>query len=84
MLEAMACGVPVITGNTSAMPEVAGEGALTVEPFKAEAIADALLRLETDTTLYEQQKAYGLHRVKKFSWKNTADELSVIYESLKP
>lgn len=84
MLEAMACGTPIITGNTSAMPEVAGEGALTVDPFKAEDIAHALLQLEIDTTLYEQQKIYGLNRVKKFSWKNTADELSAIYESLKP
>lgn len=84
MLEAMACGTPIITGNTSAMPEVAGEGALTVDPFKTEDIANALLQLETDNTLYEQQKTYGLNRVKKFSWRNTADELSAIYESLKP
>lgn len=83
MLEAMACGTPVITGNTSAMPEVAGPGALTVDSFKPEDISRALLLLETDGTLYEQQKTYGLEHVKKFSWTHTSDELFTIYESLK-
>ena len=83
MLEAMACGTPIITGNISAMPEVAGSGAITIDPFQAEDIAHALLQLETDSTLYEQQKAYGLERVKKFSWKKTANELYAIYESFK-
>ena len=50
MLEAMACGTPVITGNTSSMPEVAGPGALTIDPYKSEEIAQALLCLETDNT----------------------------------
>lgn len=80
MLEAMACGTPVITGNTSAMPEVAGEGALTVDPYKPEEISSLLLKLETDEQLYEKQKAYGLARAQQFSWRKTADELVGIYK----
>lgn len=60
LLEAMACGTPIITGNTSSMPEVAGPGALTIDPYKPEEIANALLCLETDNVLYQQQQNYGL------------------------
>lgn len=84
MLEAMACGTPVITGNTSAMPEIAGDGALTVDPFKPEEIAEAILKLETDEQFYQQQKDYGLMRSRQFSWGQTAAELVKIYQSLKP
>mgnify|MGYP000009152354 FL=1 len=83
MLEAMACGTPVITGNTSAMPEVAGSGALTIDPYNPQEITDALLRLETDEYLYQEQEAYGLTRVKQFSWAKTADELVNLYHSIK-
>ena len=83
LLEAMACGTPVITGNTSAMPEVAGSGALTVDPFKPEEIANRLLELEQSPTLYQEQKAYGLQRAQQFSWAQTAEELSKVYQSIK-
>lgn len=82
MLEAMACGTPVIIGNTSAMPEVAGPGALAADPYKPEEIAAALLRLETDTALYQSQREYGLLRARQFSWKETADELAKLYQNL--
>lgn len=82
MLEAMACGTPVIAGNTSAMPEVAGEGALLVDPLRAGEIAGALLRLEKDKALYEAQRAYGLERVKQFSWRKSAEALLKIYTSI--
>ena len=81
MLEAMACGTPIITGNTSSMPEVAGPGALTIDPYKPEEIANALLCLETDNVLYQQQQNYGLERVKQFSWKQTANQLTSIYQN---
>ena len=60
----MACGTPVVTGNVSAMPEVAGKGAILVDPQEPQKIADALLRLENDATLYQQQVNYSLERVK--------------------
>ncbi len=82
MLEAMACGTPVITGNTSAMPEVAGPGSLTVDPHKPEQISDILLKLETDSDLYQKQKKYGLIRAQEFSWEKTADELVQLYRTL--
>ena len=81
MLEAMACGTPIITGNTSSMPEVAGPGALMVNPYKPEEIAQTLLYLETDNALYQQQQEYGLKRVKQFSWKQTASQLADIYKN---
>lgn len=82
MLEAMACGTPVIIGNISAMPEVAGPEALSVDPYKAEDISDALLKLETEPAFYQKQIEYGLQRAKHFSWEKTANELVQLYRSL--
>lgn len=82
MLEAMACGTPVITSNTSAMPEIAGSGATLVDPFKEEQIASMIIRLIDDKEYYQLQVKYGLERVKHFSWKKTAQELLNIYTSL--
>ncbi len=82
ILEAMACGIPIITGNTSAMPEIAGPGALIVDPYKPEEISDVLLKLETDSTLYQKQKEYGLLRAQQFSWEKTANELVQLYHTL--
>ena len=59
MLEAMACGTPIIAGNTSAMPEIAGDGALLVDPFSPEDITAKILKLENDGTFYQQQVEYG-------------------------
>ncbi|MDF9831736.1 glycosyltransferase family 1 protein [Parabacteroides sp. PF5-6] len=81
-LEAMACATPVITSDTSAMPEIAGEGAILVDPFKPEAISEAILRLENDQALYNEQVAYGLDRVKKFSWEQTAINTLAIYKEV--
>lgn len=83
MIEAMACGTPIIIGNTSAMPEIAGTGALAVDPHKPEEIANALLKLEINKTLYQQQKDYGLIRAQQFSWAKTADELVKLYRDLR-
>lgn len=80
MLEAMACGTPVIAGNTSAMPEIAGEGALLADPFNAEDITDKILQLESDDAFYRQQVEYGLNRSRMFSWRNTAESLLKIYK----
>ena len=72
LLEAMACGTPVVSSNTSAIPEVAGNGALLVDPTDPRQIAAALLSLERDGQLLQKTRAYGLERVKNFSWENTA------------
>jgi Glycosyltransferase len=82
ILEAMACGTPVITSNTSAMPEIAGKGAILVDPYKENKIADKILQLENDSDFYQKQVNYGLERVKNFSWGETAKNLLHIYESI--
>lgn len=80
ILESMACGTPVVTSRTSAMPEIAGTDGILVNPYKAEEIADAILRLEEDPEYYKAQVHYGLERVKQFSWENTAKGVLKIYK----
>lgn len=82
ILEAMACGTPVITSNTSAIPEIAGEGAILVDPTDEKAIADKMLHVAEDREYCVQQIEYGLQRVKNFSWKRTAEELLKVYQSI--
>lgn len=82
LLEAMACGIPVISSHTSAIPEVAGTGAILVNPEKPEEIAAQLIRLEQEPAFREAQIAYGLERVKAFSWKQTAGQLLNLYMNL--
>lgn len=80
-LEAMACRTPVIVSNASALPEVAGPGAILVDPLDPEAISDALIRLETDEEFRLGAIEYGLERIKEFSWEKTAEKALKIYES---
>lgn len=82
MLESMACGTPVIAGNTSAMPEIAGEGALLADSLDENDIARKILLLEEDDTFYQQQVDYGLERVKLFSWRKSAEALLKIYKEI--
>lgn len=82
LLEAMACGTPVITSNTSSMPEIAGPNALLVRPESSEEIANAMLSLERDEELYKRQQAVGLQRAKLFSWQKTAENLLHLYDEL--
>ena len=83
LLEAMACGTPVITSNTSSMPEIGGKDAILVNPENSDEITQMMLRLETDQAFYEQQKAVGLERAKLFSWRKTAEQLYQLYHSIK-
>lgn len=82
ILEAMACNTPVITSNTSAMPEIAGEDAILVDPQNENEIASQLLKLETDQEYHNQQVTYGKNRIKLFSWEKTAEKLLEIYYSI--
>lgn len=82
ILEAMACGTPVITSNTSAIPEIAGEGAILVNPFEEQSITNEMLRITQDKDYYNLQVEYGIQRVKNFSWKFTARNLLKIYQSI--
>lgn len=80
ILEAMACGTPVLTSTTSSMPEVAGDAALLVEPADVEAIATGLWRLISDRALRETLVQRGYARLERFTWPAAARELLAAYE----
>ena len=80
VLEAMACGAPVITSRTSSLPEVAGDAALYVDPYRVDDIARALQRLAHDEELRAQLSASGLKQAARFSWEETARRTLQAYE----
>lgn len=82
VLEAGGCGVPVITSNTSSLPEVAGDAALLVDPYDVDAIADAMHRLATDPELAAELRRRGHENVKRFSWDKCARETLAVLESV--
>ena len=71
VLEAMACGTPVICANVASLPEVAGDAALLIDPLAVSAIAGAMNRVLTDDLLRSQLKTAGLQRARQFSWEKT-------------
>ena len=82
VLEAMACGTPVITSNLSSLPEVAGDAGVLVNPLDIDAITDSVVALLADSDLREQLIAEGLDHVKRFSWANAARQLKSVYDGL--
>ncbi|HEX9371605.1 MAG TPA: glycosyltransferase family 1 protein [Roseiflexaceae bacterium] len=74
VLEAMACGAPVLASNTSSLPEVAGDAALLVDPDDTAAIAGGLARLAGDAALRADLRARGLARAATFTWDRCAEE----------
>jgi glycosyltransferase involved in cell wall biosynthesis len=83
LLEAMACGTPVLTSNCSAMPEVSGAAAYLVDPNSAESIADGLNRLLHSAAQREWYVEQGFVRARQFSWEQTAQQTAVIYEQIR-
>ncbi|MDR0941711.1 MAG: glycosyltransferase family 4 protein [Bacteroidales bacterium] len=75
IVEAFACNVPVITSNTTSMPEVGGEAALLVNPEDVNAIAAAMTEITNDPTTYERLQETAKIQLQKFSWDKTADAL---------
>lgn len=80
ILEGMACGVPVITSNTSSMPEIAGDAAHIVNPNSPDEIKDGILKILNDTTYSKTLCEKGIERAKKFSWKAMAENYLKLYE----
>lgn len=80
VLEAMACGVPVIASDTSAIPEVAGPAAKLVNPLDPTAIAAAVSELLADSRRWEDYRKAGLARAARFSWGAAAKKLIALYE----
>jgi glycosyltransferase involved in cell wall biosynthesis len=82
VLEAMACGTPVVTSNVSSLPEVAGDAALTITPTDLDALTTALERLLTDRALRQSLVQRGYRRAQQFSWEASAQHLRRIYAFL--
>lgn len=85
VLEALACGTPTVTSNVSSLPEVAGDAALTVDPYDVAALASALKKLIEDDPLRERLKGESLKQAAKFTWTKTASmTLDAYYDVLSP
>jgi glycosyltransferase involved in cell wall biosynthesis len=80
VLEALACGCPVITSNISSLPEVGNNACLYVNPYQVDEIALAMKRILTDENLRKELQAKGLIQAKKFSWQKTAKETIKVLE----
>lgn len=82
LLEGMACGTPVITSNTSSMPEIGGKNAALINPESSDEIAAMMLKIENNCDFRNEVINNGLERSKLFSWKNTATNLLKLYEEV--
>jgi len=80
IVEAQACGTPVITSNVSSMPEIAGDAALMVNPLDEGAIATAIVRILSDRGLREYLQARGLQNAKRFTWRAGAEKLLDLFK----
>jgi glycosyltransferase involved in cell wall biosynthesis len=81
-LEAMAHGTPVVTSNTSSLPEVVGNAAVLVNPENVFEIMRALHRVLLDQAVREKFKQRGYEQVKKFSWETSARQIIAVYEAM--
>lgn len=77
-LEAMACGTPVITANSSALPEITGSAALLSDPYSVEQIAEAIEKIVGDTSLRQKLRESGFARAAEFPWENTTAKVKHI------
>jgi glycosyltransferase involved in cell wall biosynthesis len=82
LIEAMACGAPVVTSDTSCLPEIAGNAAVFANPLKAEDIASGIIRLASDEALRTKKIQAGMLNAKRFSWKQTAESVLHLYEAV--
>ena len=78
----MAVGTPVIASNTSAIPEIAGDAAILVDPVDSQALATAMTRIATDTAARERLIEAGKERLNFFSWERSAARLLEVFESV--
>jgi glycosyltransferase involved in cell wall biosynthesis len=78
VLEAMACGCPVITSNVSSLPEVVGDAALLVDPYDVEALAQAMLTVLEDDSLKKEMSKKGIAQAQRFSWDKAGAELLAV------
>ena len=82
ILEAMACGCPVVTSNTSSMPEVAGDAAVLVDPYQVDAIATGIAEVLENTSFATELRQRGRLQAQRFSWQQTALETLKVYHEV--
>lgn len=82
LIEAMACGTPVVCSDWELFHEVCGDAAVFADPRRPEALADAVARVLSDLALAEELRQRGLERAKMFTWRRTAEETLRIYKEL--
>jgi glycosyltransferase involved in cell wall biosynthesis len=79
-LEAMQCGVPVIVGDRTSLPEVVGDAGVLVDPFDVNALAAAIEKVVSDSNLRAKLSVQGLARAKLFEWRETARQTLAVYQ----
>ncbi len=82
IIEAMACGVPVITSNTSSMPEISGEAAVLINPFNVQEITNAMITIEDNLESRNHLIQTGLKQAEKFLWEIMAQKVLNIYQKI--
>lgn len=82
VLEAMACGVPVIVSNVSSLPEVVGKAGLLVDPYSSDQIEQAIRTIVSDKKLAERKSKEGIEQVKKFSWDKMAKIILKVFDAV--
>ena len=82
ILDAFAAGVPVLTGNQTSLPEVAGDAAVLVDPTNTGSITDGLQYLLTDTEFCQQLIRNGRDRLTRFDWHTTAERVATMFEEI--
>jgi alpha-1,3-rhamnosyl/mannosyltransferase len=80
VLEAMACGTPVVCSNASSLPELGGQAARHFDPYNVEAMASAIRSVWIREALREEMREQGLAQAAKFSWERAAEETLDLYE----
>jgi glycosyltransferase involved in cell wall biosynthesis len=83
IVEAMACGTPVLTSSATCLPEVAGDAALIVDPYSTSSIAEGIATLDGSAELRAALRERGLKRAQKFTWENSAKATLAAYHGMK-
>jgi glycosyltransferase involved in cell wall biosynthesis len=82
VIEAMACGTPVICSNAASLPEVVRDAGLLIDPQSSQALSEAIAQVLTDRPLAQELRQRGLDRARRFTWQRTAEQTLQVYQRL--